>query len=343
MSRNFGLPSFVPSNHRSKWPVIQYQSRRWANVVLEFSFKGVNPRNPEVKYYRCLSCHRLSKKKDSGEKIPIAHLTLENGAMMTDPDYPATPHSCHPEIDAPVAKVLANRFMMEVRTEIRQNRKRPRESFDNAVLSVEERFSEHTSEVQEAVRGEMVTGYGFASKRRALSRNRQFSVLKGNTVDTILPELQITKGLRPFLQLQDNTDGRRMLIFFADKDLDALQNAQYVLGDGNFKYNSKEFHNPGQLYTLHAVVNGEAQPIVYALMQALDVRAYEVLLTCLKDAMIRRFGIIGALATTTTWIFDYEAAVIIATKNVFSTTSSTPKVSPFFCSNVKKKHPCISA
>lgn len=134
-----------------------------------------------------------------------------------------------------------------------------------------------------------------------------------------------------------------MLIFFADKDLDALQNAQYVLGDGNFKYNSKEFHNPGQLYTLHAVVNGEAQPIVYALMQALDVRAYEVLLTCLKDAMIRRFGIIGALATTTTWIFDYEAAVIIATKNVFSTTSSTPKVSPFFCSNVKKKHPCISA
>ncbi|KAG0428879.1 hypothetical protein HPB47_024151 [Ixodes persulcatus] len=190
--------------------------------------------------------------------------------MMTDPDYPATPHSCHPEIDAPVAKALANRFMMEVRTEIRQNRKRPRESFDNAVLSVEERFSEQSSEVQEAVR-----------------------------------ELQITKDLRPFLQLQDNTDSRRMLILFADKDLDALQNAQYVLGDGNFKYNSKEFHNPGQLYTLHAVVNGESQPIVYMLMQALDI--------------------IGALATTTPCIFDNEAAVIIATKNVFSTTSGTPK------------------
>ncbi|KAH9375808.1 hypothetical protein HPB48_009864 [Haemaphysalis longicornis] len=132
--------------------------------------------------------------------------------------------------------------------------------------------------------------------------------------------------MSPFLRFQDNTEGRRMLICFADKDLDALENAEYVLGDGKFKYNPNEFHNTGQLYTLHAVVNGEGQPVVYALTQALHVRAYEVLLTCLKDAMMRRFGSLGALATTTTWIFDYEAAVIMATKSVLGTSSSTPKI-----------------
>ncbi|KAH9382580.1 hypothetical protein HPB48_010346 [Haemaphysalis longicornis] len=193
--------------------------------------------------------------------IPVARLTLENGEMTTDPDYPATPHSCQPENGAPAAKVLASRYMMEVRTD-RQSRKCPRESFDEAVVSVEERFSEKSSEVHEAIRKEMVTGYGFAAKRRALSKNRQFCVLKGNSMDAILPELQITHDMSPFLRFQHNTEGRRMLIFATDKDLDALENAEYVFGDGNFKYNPDEFHNPGQLYTLHAVVNGEAQPVV---------------------------------------------------------------------------------
>lgn len=258
----YGSPLFVPSNHRSKWPVIQYQSRRWNNIVLEFSFKGVNPRNPEVKHYRCISCHQLNKKKESGEKIPIAHLTHEKRAMMTDPDNPATPHSCQPEIDAPAAKVLANCYMMEVRTEVGQSRKHPRESFDNAMLSVEERFTEQSSDVHNAIRKEMVTGYGFAAKRRALSRNHQFCVLKGNTVDTILAGLQITKDMSPFLQFQDNTEGRRMLIFFTDKDLDALQNAWYrsTCLETETSNTIPEFHNPGQLYTLHAVVNGEVHP-----------------------------------------------------------------------------------
>ncbi|KAG0422392.1 hypothetical protein HPB47_001780, partial [Ixodes persulcatus] len=80
------------------------------------------------------------------------------------------------------------------------------------------------------------------------------------------------------------------------KDLDALYIAECVLGDGNLKYNPKEFHNPGQLYILHAVVNGEAQPVVYALMQASDVRAYETLLTCVGDAMDTRLREAGAEA-----------------------------------------------
>ncbi|KAG0443101.1 hypothetical protein HPB47_015286 [Ixodes persulcatus] len=72
--------------------------------------------------------------------------------------------------------------------------------------------------------------------------------------------------------------------FFAEKDLDALYNVECVLSEGNFKYNLKESHNPGQQHTLHAVVNDEAQPVVYAFMQTSDVHPYETL-TCVRAAM----------------------------------------------------------
>ncbi|KAG0440200.1 hypothetical protein HPB47_016376, partial [Ixodes persulcatus] len=61
--------------------------------------------------------------------------------------------------------------------------------------------------------------------------------------------------------------------FFAEKDLDALYNVECVLSEGNL-YNLKESHNPGQLHTLPAVVNDEAQPVVYAFMQTSDVHPF---------------------------------------------------------------------
>lgn len=100
------------------------------------------------------------------------------------------------------------------------------------------------------------------------------------------------------------------------------------MGDGNFKYNPKEFHNQGQLYTLRAIVSSEAHPVVYALMQSIVVRAYETLLKCVRDAMLRRFAGTGTLALTETWIFDYEVSAIIATKNVFGAAPGTIKVCP---------------
>lgn len=72
-----------------------------------------------------------------------------------------------------------------------------------------------------------------------------------------------------------------------------LCRTEYALEDGNIEYNQKELHNPGHLYTLYAVVNGEAPSIVYMLMQALDINAYKVLQTCLKVAIIERFVFIG--------------------------------------------------
>lgn len=325
MSAALGAPTFVPSHKRSSKPVIQYKSQRWPNAVLEFSYKGANPRDPSVEYYRCISCYKHSKQA-SGEKCPVAHLTLRNGVMATDPDHPATPHSCSPNEDADSASVLSRRFMYEVSTEVRRSRKRPREAFDEAVSSVHERFHEYEDDVQRGIQANLNSGYGFASKRRALSRNRHHNSLKGNIIDAILPELRITKDSSTFLQLECKTEGRRLLLFYADKDLEALVNVDYILGDGNFKYNPTEFHNPGQLYTLHVVVKGEAHPVVYALMQSFDVQAYEVLFGALKASIVNKYGHAGTLATSTTWLFDYESAAIQAVNNTFQTSMGPPKV-----------------
>lgn len=234
----------------------------------EFSFKATNPKDPEIVYYRCIACYNLKKQLGREEKSPIAHLTLKNGVIITDPDNPSTPHSCTPGNVALVGKTLAQRHMVEVRTQVRENRKRPRQAYDEAVYSVDECYENHPSEIRDAIKSELSSGYGFASKRRALSRNRHFNVIKGNSLDAIHPDLQKTKDGQRFLQFEDKTDGRRMLVFFSEKDLHALKDAQYVLGDGNFKYNPMEFHNPGRLYTLHSIVKGEAQPVIYALMQS---------------------------------------------------------------------------
>ncbi|KAM7292949.1 hypothetical protein ISCGN_026082 [Ixodes scapularis] len=288
-----GVPSFVTSHKRSSRPVIQYRSKRWENAVLEFSYKSAHPKDPGTFYYRCIATHRLSQQVGPSERCPVAYLTLRNGVLATDPDWPSTSHSCNPSGDSNASTVLSKRFMCEVRTDVRSSRKRPREAFDEAVSSIPE---------------------------------RHHAALKGNALEAILPELRVTTDSQVFLQLEDKTQGRRTLVFYAERDLDALVGAEQVLGDGNYKYNPPEFHCPGQLYTLHTFIKGEAHPVLYALMQACDVQAYEVVFRCLQTSMERRFGHIGTLSTTATWVFDYESAAIQAAINVFRTSSGRPQI-----------------
>ncbi|KAG0413969.1 hypothetical protein HPB47_008872 [Ixodes persulcatus] len=224
--------------------------------------------------------------------------------------------------------------MLEVATQICENRERPRQAFDDAVCFVDESFEDHSSEIRDAIKSELSTHYGYASKRRALSRNRHFNVIRGNSLDTIFPELQTTKDGHRIHPFEDKTEAQIMLVFFAEKDMDALCDVQYVLGDGNYKYNPMEFHNPGQLYTLHAVVKGEARLVVYALMQSCDTRAYETFLKVVKDAMERKFGNVETLSTTATWIFDFELAAIQATKQVFGTAAGTPRRAGFLVETI---------
>uniref|UniRef100_A0A914UTX5 Uncharacterized protein n=1 Tax=Plectus sambesii TaxID=2011161 RepID=A0A914UTX5_9BILA len=91
---------------------------------------------------------------------------------------------------------------------------------------------------------------------------------------------------------------------------------EYILCDGNHKYNPLEFHKPGQLYTLHMIIKGEYHPFLYALMKKADHKAYCSLLGCLQEAMMTRFHHLSNLPHTT-WLFDFEPATMGACIAVF--------------------------
>uniref|UniRef100_A0A914WL60 MULE transposase domain-containing protein n=1 Tax=Plectus sambesii TaxID=2011161 RepID=A0A914WL60_9BILA len=120
-----------------------------------------------------------------------------------------------------------------------------------------------------------------------------------------------------FLQTYDLSLGREILVFFAISDLDMLLEAEFVLCDGNHKYNPPEFHKPGQLYTLHTIVKGECHPFLFAMMKKVDQEAYRKLFNSLRQAMVTRFGHLGNLPHSI-WLFDFKPAAMGACIDVFN-------------------------
>lgn len=156
------MPVFVPSNRRSGKPILQYKSKRWEGSVLEFSFKDKYRKDPTIKYYRCIACFDLSSRKRlECESCPVAHVSLKNGVLLTDPDNPSTSHSCDPlAVKASSVEVLASRYMYETRTHIQETRKRPRQGFNDAVVGVPDRFEDYDADVHEAIKQKLTSGYG---------------------------------------------------------------------------------------------------------------------------------------------------------------------------------------
>ncbi|XP_064473971.1 uncharacterized protein LOC135388374 [Ornithodoros turicata] len=318
---DLGDVKFVQSKRRSRHPVLQYRSRRWQGAVLEFSFKYVNPRDPSVVYYRCISCYDLSTKaKAAGDTspVPVAHVTLKNSILQVDPDYPSTAHSCDPTaVTSSEPKVLSKRYMTEKRTEIRHGRKRPREAYNDALAGVDEHFSDCTPDCREAIKEELCLRYGFASKRRALSYNRHLYAVRNVSIDD-LQGLEKTLDGEDFLRHRDSTQGSEVLVFFGHSDLEALLSAEYVFGDGNFKYTPPEFMNPGQLYSLHVSIKGECHPVVFALTRRRDTGTYMKIFEVIREALLHEFGHMGTLQSLAHWVFDFEVAAINAAISVFS-------------------------
>uniref|UniRef100_A0A914WXP0 MULE transposase domain-containing protein n=1 Tax=Plectus sambesii TaxID=2011161 RepID=A0A914WXP0_9BILA len=304
-------PVYVVSNHRQH-PVIQYKSKRWDDTVLEFRYKSAGPKNSNILFYQCIACKNVANQSRlGGEKSGVAHIKLVNGVIVTNPDNPNTPHNCGAGNNTTTtAEVLAKRYMLEERTKIRESRKRPRAAFDEAIDGVEEHYkAEYGQAVVDDIKVKLNSGYGFSSKRRALTENRSFHIVKNNTLDNIHESLRVTKDGEEFLQKYDLSPGREMLIFFAISDFDMLLEAEFVLCDGNHKYNPPEFHKPGQLCTLHTIVKGECHPFLFAMMKKVDQDAYRKLFDSLRQAMVTRFGHLGNLPHST-WLFDFEQAAM---------------------------------
>uniref|UniRef100_A0A914UZN3 MULE transposase domain-containing protein n=1 Tax=Plectus sambesii TaxID=2011161 RepID=A0A914UZN3_9BILA len=311
-------PIYVVSNHRQH-PVIQYKSKRWDDTVLEFRYKSAGPKNSTILHYQRIACKIVANLcRIGGEKSGVAHMKLINGVIVTDPDNTNTPHNCGAGSNTTTAaEVLAKRYMFEERTKIQESRKRPRAAFEDAIDGFEDHLkAEYGQNVVNDIKTKLHTGYGFASKRRALTENRSFHIVKNNTLDNIHESLRVTKDGEEFLQKYDLTPDREMLIFFAVSDLELLLEAEFVLCDGNHKYNPPEFHKSRQLYTLHTIIKGEYYPFLSALMKKADHDAYCHLFDSLRQAMMTRFHHLGNLPHAT-WLFDFEPAAMGACIAVF--------------------------
>jgi len=108
-----GLKNREPRNHRDRTVPSNDGSRRghqiWSQLPwLRILIMKQNPSNdhycsPEhgirTMYYNCMKCRAISRKVTSHERHrgPVPRISVRNGIIVTDPDYPQNDHYCHPE------------------------------------------------------------------------------------------------------------------------------------------------------------------------------------------------------------------------------------------------------
>jgi len=115
-----------------------------------------------------------------------------------------------------------------------------------------------------------------------------------------------------FLQC-DDTDihGNRILVFATDDNLRKLCTETAVFGDGTFYSCPELFY---QLYTLHASIDGQMYPLVFALLPNKTEQTYTRFFTLLRDAIRGR---IQTVLTPEIVMLDFEMAVRNAVKAAF--------------------------
>jgi hypothetical protein len=138
----------------------------------------------------------------------------------------------------------------------------PRQIIGNEVAQVRE-------EVAQALPTYNALSLGIRRKRKAYD-------LPGNpasVADLQLPQ-HLTRTLKDenFLLHDTGTeDDKRMLMFATNSNLELLRHSNVWFGDGTFKVVPAIFE---QLYTIHALVNGEVMPAVYVLMNGKSEEDY---------------------------------------------------------------------
>jgi len=90
---DFGdLAAYATRSKYGKHPLLQYPSRRWPGMILEFMYHS-GPNTAGSTFYRCRDCHHL-KKMDRQKYGAVAAIKVRKGIIVTDPDYPRAVHYC---------------------------------------------------------------------------------------------------------------------------------------------------------------------------------------------------------------------------------------------------------
>lgn len=157
------------------------------------------------------------------------------------------------------------------------------------------------------------------SKINTLKRTVRRERVKQNMEPTqpkCLEELDIPESFKttakgkPFLLFDSGKVKQRIQIFSTKDNLAYLQEADNIYMDGTFKTVPMLFY---QLYTVHAIINEESIPLVYALLPDKSKDTYIKLISALK-------GLAPSLKPQSVLI-DFELAMIGAIKQEFPNTS----------------------
>jgi len=101
------------------------------------------------------------------------------------------------------------------------------------------------------------------------------------------------------------------VVFCARTELAALYQSEYVICDGTFEMAPNTAY---QLYTFHGFVNGEALPLVWALLPNKTQSTYIEVFTTIRSGLVNAYGDVGC---NKTFLIDFELAEINGLRQVF--------------------------
>ena len=202
-------------------------------------------------------------------------------------------HSCTPDIvKVKVKEVLANIKKMAT------------ESSDTPMAIV----SKATDGMIAEVTGALPTLSAMTKEIQYTRRKDEFPTATPQSLtDLVIPNrYKRTKRNELFLMYDSGPSEDRLLIFSTERDLDYLKNSKELFADGTFKTAPLLFD---QIYTLHAKLEKQVVPLVFALMNKRTTESYIRMLNAVKQ-LIPTWN--PEVITT-----DYEKAAIRAFREVF--------------------------
>ncbi len=125
---------------------------------------------------------------------------------------------------------------------IERTKQRPRKVFDDVIANTAQMVPiEASSDELTGVRETLNEHYGYKSQIRGLSRHRNKNKPKNVSISAILDNLQLTNDGTQFLRLCIATEGREILVFFADRDRMMLDYEEAVAKAVLSTFNETEF------------------------------------------------------------------------------------------------------
>ncbi len=106
-----------------------------------------NSEHGNSSYYKCTACLKLRKQNSNLGIVPL--VTVKDGNIVTDPDFPKSPHFCNPKSEA---SAIATEIDRENREVIRTTGKKPRIQFNDSVAEIPQKFNEKPEAVRDAIK-----------------------------------------------------------------------------------------------------------------------------------------------------------------------------------------------